>query len=102
MLHGRESAVEYAHKNRERFLDELISLVNIPSISTQPAHKGDIQLAATWIADQLTTLGMQEVQIIPTGGHPVVYAQNLDAGKDVPIVLIYGHYDVQPPDPLEL
>src|ERR1019366_3049078 len=86
--------------NRERFLDELKSLLRIPSVSTLPEHAGDIRKAAQFVADALRTAGMEHVEVIETAGHPLVYADWLNAaGK--PTVLLYGHYDVQPPDPLD-
>lgn len=97
-----EEALQYAHQNRERFLAELKEVLTIPSISTDPDHKADMQHAAEWMAAQLRSLGMQNVQIMPTGGHPVVYGEWLEAGKSAPTIMIYGHYDVQPPDPIEL
>jgi acetylornithine deacetylase/succinyl-diaminopimelate desuccinylase-like protein len=95
-------ALEYAHQNNERFLNELKELVAIPSISTSPEYKEEVARAAEWLAAQLRSLGMDKVQVLPTGGHPVVYGEWLGAGADKPTVLIYGHYDVQPVDPIEL
>ncbi len=97
-----KEALDYAHQNHERFLTELKEVLTIPSISTDPAHKDDMQHAAEWMANQLRSIGMENVQIMPTGGHPVVYGDWLHAGKKAPTVMVYGHYDVQPPDPLEL
>lgn len=91
---------EYLVANHDRFLAELVEFVSIPSISTDPAHAADVQRAARWVADQLASVGPFEVQIIGTARHPVVYAQWLGApGR--PTLLVYGHYDVQPPDPLD-
>jgi acetylornithine deacetylase/succinyl-diaminopimelate desuccinylase-like protein len=91
----------FVRDNRQRLLNELKDFVRIPSISTLPEHAGDIRRAATFVADSLTKAGMENVEIIPTAGHPLVYADWLHApGK--PTVLCYGHYDVQPADPLEL
>ena len=87
--------------NRERFLNELKDFLRIPSISTLPEHRPDIERAAQFVVDSLRTAGLENVEIIPTGNHPLVYADWLHApGK--PTVLCYGHYDVQPADPLEL
>jgi acetylornithine deacetylase/succinyl-diaminopimelate desuccinylase-like protein len=97
-----DQALEYASKNRTRFLDELKQFISIPSISTNPAARLDMQRAAQWVADQLINLGMTEVEVMPTGGHPIVFGESLIAGPDKPTVLIYGHYDVQPAEPLEL
>jgi len=102
MTDPRQNALEYAHQNNERFVDELIEFLAIPSISTSPENNVDVQRGAEWVAAQLRSLGMDNVQILPTGGHPVVYGEQLKAGKDAPTVLVYGHYDVQPVDPLEL
>ncbi len=95
-------ALEYAQRNQGRFLDELKEVLTIPSISTDPEHAADMQRGAEWLAGQLRSIGMSGVQIMPTAGHPVVYGEWLKAGKDAKTVLIYGHYDVQPPDPLDL
>lgn len=93
-------AVEYARKNQERFLEELKALLRIPSISTLPEHKGDVRRAAEVLAADLRCIGMENVEIIETPGHPLVYADWLHAdGK--PTCLAYGHYDVQPADPLD-
>jgi acetylornithine deacetylase/succinyl-diaminopimelate desuccinylase-like protein len=94
------SAVVFARQNQPRFLDELKALLRIPSISTLPEHKGDCRRAAESVAAELKRIGMENVRLIETEGHPLVYADWLHAaGK--PTVLIYGHYDVQPPDPLD-
>jgi len=98
----RQPALEYASKHKSTFLEELKDLVRIPSISTAPENKGDVLKTAEWLAAKLTSIGMQNVQILPTGGHPVVYGECLCAHKDAKTVLIYGHYDVQPADPQEL
>jgi acetylornithine deacetylase/succinyl-diaminopimelate desuccinylase-like protein len=91
----------YVEKNEARFLDELLSFLRIPSISTLPDHKQDVARAAQFVADALKNAGVENVEIVPTAKHPLVYGDWLHApGK--PTVLCYGHYDVQPPDPLEL
>jgi len=96
------STVEtYVRQHEARFLDELKDFLRIPSISTLPEHVSDVKRAAEFVAAQLKTAGLENVEIIPTEKHPLVYADWLHApGK--PTVLCYGHYDVQPPDPLEL
>jgi acetylornithine deacetylase/succinyl-diaminopimelate desuccinylase-like protein len=92
-------AIAYAKNNHERYLAELKELLAIPSISTLSQHKPDMQRAAEWLSKQLNGIGLKNVEIIPTGGHPVVYGEWLGKpGK--PTVLVYGHYDVQPVDPL--
>lgn len=87
---------DYAAANAEKFLNQLIDLVRIPSISTNPENAGDVQRAAEWLAADMRTIGLQNVEVVPTAGHPIVYAEWLGAGADKPTVLIYGHYDVQP------
>src|SRR5437588_3545020 len=96
------SAVDFAQNkaNQQRFLTELKDLLRIPSVSTLPQHKNDVLRAAQFLADELKRIGMENLEIIPTAGHPLVYCDWLHAaGK--PTVLCYGHYDVQPPDPLD-
>jgi acetylornithine deacetylase/succinyl-diaminopimelate desuccinylase-like protein len=91
----------FVQQNQDRLLDELKDFLRIPSISTLPEHKGDIQRAASFVADSLKKAGIENVEIISTDGNPLVYGDWLHVpGK--PTVLCYGHYDVQPPDPLEL
>ena len=90
----------FVEKHQDRLLEELKQFLRIPSISAQPAHAGDVQHAAEFVAASLHSAGLENVEIILTTGHPLVYADWLHApGK--PTVLCYGHYDVQPPDPLE-
>jgi len=96
------NALAYNQENRDRYLDELKALVSIPSVSTDPAAKADMRRAAEWVAQQLRQLEMQNVEVYPTSRHPVVYGEYLMAGPEKPTVLIYGHYDVQPVEPLEL
>src|SRR5919206_5368223 len=93
------NTLDYARSNHERYLAELKQFLSIPSISTLSEHKPDMQRAAEWLSNQLRKLSFQNIEIIPTEGHPVVYGEWLGApGK--PTVLVYGHYDVQPVDPL--
>lgn len=92
-------ALEYARQNQPRFLAELKDLLRIPSVSTLPQHKSDIEHAADFLAKQMRSIGLEHVEVLKTAGHPLVYADQLHApGK--PTALCYGHYDVQPPDPL--
>ena len=91
----------YLQDNGPRYQDQLLDFLRIPSISALPAHAPDVQQAAHWVADRLSSAGLENVQVLPTGGHPVVYADWLRA-PDRPTVMIYGHFDVQPVDPLEL
>src|ERR1700680_5059964 len=91
----------FVEQNQTRLLEELKEFLRIPSISTLPEHKPDVQRAAQFVADSLKRAGLENVEIIPTAGNPLIYGDWLHApGK--PTVLCYGHYDVQPPDPLEL
>ncbi len=94
--------ITYAREEREKFVAELKEFLSIPSISTQPEHKEHIEEAATWLRDQLLTAGFPTAKVMDTPRHPVVTAEWMAAGPDAPTVLIYGHYDVQPPDPLDL
>jgi acetylornithine deacetylase/succinyl-diaminopimelate desuccinylase-like protein len=96
-----EQVLNYIETNKQRYLTELKEFLSIPSVSSQSTHNGDIQRCAQWVADQMRSIGMQNIQIMPTAGHPVVYSEWLNA-PDAPTVLFYGHYDVQPVDPLNL
>ena len=94
------SAVDFARQNQSRFLEELKALLRIPSVSTDPAHKEDTRHAAEVLEAELKRIGMENTKLIETAGHPLVYADWLHApGK--PTAILYGHYDVQPPDPLD-
>jgi acetylornithine deacetylase/succinyl-diaminopimelate desuccinylase-like protein len=94
------TAVEFARDQYPRFLDELKALLRIPSVSTLPEHKGDVHHAAEVLVAELKRIGMENVHLVEGSGHPLVYADWLHAaGK--PTCLCYGHYDVQPPDPLD-
>jgi acetylornithine deacetylase/succinyl-diaminopimelate desuccinylase-like protein len=102
MTDPRSAALQYAHQNAPRFLEELKDFCRIASISNDPEAKPEMQRAAEWVAAQLANLDVQNIQIFPTAGHPVVYGELLEAGPAAPTILIYGHYDVQPVDPLDL
>nr|MBC8443796.1 M20/M25/M40 family metallo-hydrolase [Deltaproteobacteria bacterium] len=92
--------VSYLQKHRARFIDELVEFLKIPSISSLPEHRADVVSAGEWTASRLRAAGMENVVVLPTGGHPVVYGDWMHApGKQT--VMIYGHFDVQPVDPLE-
>jgi len=96
------AAVDYARQNQQRFLSELKELLRIPSVSTLPDHNQDVRRAADFVAAEMKRIGLENVEVISVrpGGHPLVYGDWLHAsGK--PTVLCYGHYDVQPPDPLD-
>ncbi len=102
MTNQLTTALSYAQEHKDQILDELIEFVSIPSVSTDPEKKTEMQRAAQWVANQMHSLGFENVKILPTARHPVVYGESLKAGSDKPTVLIYGHYDVQPAEPLEL
>jgi acetylornithine deacetylase/succinyl-diaminopimelate desuccinylase-like protein len=94
-----EPVDRFLDQNGARFVDELKELLRIPSVSANPAHRPDMQKAAEFVAGQLTDAGVS-ARIVPTAGHPIVYGEWLGA-DGAPTALVYGHYDVQPPDPLE-
>lgn len=96
-----KSAKPYIEKNKERFLDELIELLKIPSISADSAYKKDVLKTAEAVKKQLKKAGCDSVEICETPGYPIVYGEKL-IDKKLPTILVYGHYDVQPPDPLDL
>src|SRR5690554_1832415 len=92
---------DYVEQNKQRFLDELFELLRFPSVSADPKYAGDVKKTAAYVAQKLRDAGADNVEICPTAGHPIVYGEKLvDPAK--PTILVYGHYDVQPPDPLEL
>jgi acetylornithine deacetylase/succinyl-diaminopimelate desuccinylase-like protein len=95
-----EPVLSHLETHFDAYVLELIEFARIPSVSTDPAFKPDVARAARWVADRLTLAGVPSVEILETPGHPVVYAEWIGA-PDAPTILIYGHYDVQPPDPLE-
>ena len=91
----------YLAQHKGRLLEDLLAFLRIPSISALPAHKADVQRAAEWLSARMKTAGIESVRVMPTGGHPVVYGEWLHApGK--PTLLVYGHFDTQPVDPLDL
>ena len=96
-----EKILSYIKNNQEKYVEELTSFLRIPSISTSEENKNDMQTAAKFVADKLKIAGLKTVEIHQTAGHPIVYAEWMDA-PDKPTVLFYGHYDVQPVDPVEL
>jgi len=96
MATASEAAREYARANGERFLGELLAALRIPSVSGDPAHAGDVRRMAEWLAESMRAAGLEEVAVMETAGHPVVYGEWLGAGPGRPTVLVYGHYDVVP------
>ena len=92
---------DYQHQNKQRFLDEMLELLRIPSVSAKTEHKNDMRTCADLVKKRLLDSGADKAEVMETDGHPVVYGEKIiDPSK--PTVLVYGHYDVQPPDPLEL
>ncbi len=96
-----ESAKKYIQTHKERFISELVDLLKIPSISADSAYKKDVILTAEAVKDSLTAAGCDHVEICETPGYPIVYGHKI-VDPSLPTILVYGHYDVQPPDPLEL
>ncbi len=95
-------ALNYARSHQDDYLAELKAFLRIPSVSTQAKHEADVERAAAWLRERLLEAGLSEAEVMPTSGHPIVYGAWMEAGPEAPTVLIYGHYDVQPPDPLDL
>lgn len=96
-----DTVLSFVEQNKDRYIAELTDLLAIPSVSTNPDNTGDLRRCAQWVADHMRGVGLENVQIFETPGHPVVYGDWMHAeGK--PTILLYGHYDVQPPEPLEL
>ena len=91
----------YIQQHQNRFLEELLDMLRIASISADPAYKDDVARTAEFVAEKLRIAGADNVEVVPTAGHPIVYGEKLiDPNK--PTVLVYGHYDVQPANPPEL
>src|SRR5690625_4707040 len=97
-----EQVLNYLTENREQLLKKLNDFLSIPSVSTDSVHKKDINEAAGFLETYLTEIGFDQVEQQETAGHPLIYAEYNQAGPDAPTVLFYGHYDVQPVDPIEL
>jgi acetylornithine deacetylase/succinyl-diaminopimelate desuccinylase-like protein len=96
MASTSDAARQYSRAHGERFVQELVEVLRIPSLSADPAHAGDVRQAAEWLANDLRAVGAENVAIMETAGHPVVYGEWLGAGPGKPTALIYGHYDVVP------
>lgn len=92
---------QYITAHSDRFITELVDILRIPSISADSQYKEEVKRMAEGVAEHLKNVGMDKVSVFPTEGHPVVYAEKI-IGSDRPTILIYGHYDVQPPDPMDL
>lgn len=96
MAQPSDAAREYSRANGERFLQELLETLRIPSLSGDPAYAEEVRRMADWLAEHLRGLGLAKVAVMPTAGHPVVYGEWMGAGPDRPTLLVYGHYDVVP------
>lgn len=96
-----DAALDTIDRNQDAALKRLAELIAIPSVSTDPAYAAECRRAAEWLRDELSGIGF-DASVRPTAGHPAVVAKAASGNRDVPHVLFYGHYDVQPPDPLEL
>jgi len=92
---------QYIESNKQRFLDELFELLRIPSVSADSRHKGDVRKAAEYLKEKLSAAGADRVELCETAGHPIIYAEKI-INPSLPTIVVYGHYDVQPPDPLDL
>ncbi|MCH2539362.1 MAG: dipeptidase [Anaerolineales bacterium] len=97
---GIQDTIDYIRAHREQSMQSLMQLCSIPSISTLSDHRPDMESAVDWVVERMSAVGLNGVRVLPTGGYPVVYGENLGADGQ-PTVLIYGHYDVQPDDPIE-
>ncbi len=97
-----QNTLDYIESEKERFLEELITFLKFKSISSLSEHKPDMEKCAGWLEKHLNEIGISDTRIIPTEGHSIVYGERLETGGNAPTVLIYGHYDVQPVDPLNL
>jgi acetylornithine deacetylase/succinyl-diaminopimelate desuccinylase-like protein len=93
--------IDFINTNRDRYVDQLKEYLAIPSISALPQHQADVRRCAEWTAEEMRRIGLENVRLIETPGYPVVYGDWLHA-SDKPTILFYGHYDVQPVDPVDL
>src|SRR5687767_10611285 len=94
--------IDFIHTNRDRYVTELKDFLAIPSISALPAHAADVRRCAEWTVAEMGRIGLENVRLVETKGNPIVYGDWLGAGPTAPTMLFYGHYDVQPVDPLDL
>ena len=96
-----EAVQDYISQNKERFLNELMELLKIPSVSADPKFAGDVNKTAELVAENLRQAGAENIEICKTAGYPIVYGDKI-IDKSLPTILVYGHYDVQPADPINL
>ncbi|MBK9333596.1 MAG: dipeptidase [Ignavibacteria bacterium] len=97
-----DKIINYIESNKDKYIEDLKVFLRIPSVSTNPENKNDVRDCAEYVEKQLRSIGLENISIYETPGHPIVYGDWLNAGDDKPTILIYGHYDVQPVDPLNL
>lgn len=102
MQNNAGAVINYVQSHHDEYLAGFQELLRLRSVSTDPVHHQDVIDCAQWIVREATRIGLKNAEALPTDGHPVVYAEYLEAGEDQPTILFYAHYDVQPPDPLEL
>ncbi len=95
------AVTEYLEQHRERHLRELFDFLRIPSVSAKSEHRDDTRRAAEWLAERMREAGLQTAEVVPTAGHPIVIGEWRGAPEGAPTLLVYGHYDVQPPEPLD-
>jgi acetylornithine deacetylase/succinyl-diaminopimelate desuccinylase-like protein len=100
MTNQTDNSLQYYQRHAEDLFEEFLELLRIPSVSTDEAHQKDILHAADFLAEKLTRIGLENVAVFPTARHPIVYGENI-GDPNRPTILIYGHYDVQPPDPID-
>ena len=101
MTKAIQSPLEYARSHHDRYLNELNEFLTISSISGNPIYKKEMQMAADWVADRLGALGLDRVELLSTAGNPVVYGELFNPDSNAPTIMIYGHYDVAPVEPLD-
>jgi len=103
MTHEKiKQAIDYAHQQSDTYVEGFYELLRIPSVSTDPKYKADLERCADWVVAEMSRIGFKNSRKIETDGQPVVYGEWLEAGDDAPTLLVYAHYDVQPIDPIEL
>src|SRR5579884_3443682 len=100
-INAPDAVIQYARSARRRFIAELCNFLRFPSVSSNPKYARDVRACAAWLARHLRDIGLANARLLETGGAPIVYAESFPSRSPYPTVLIYGHYDVQPPEPLD-
>jgi acetylornithine deacetylase/succinyl-diaminopimelate desuccinylase-like protein len=100
-IEASDPVIAFARSARQRFISELCEFLRFPSVSSNPRHARDVRNCAAWLAAHLRNIGLTNAGLLETGGAPIIYAESFPPGSRYPTVLIYGHYDVQPPEPLD-